>query len=45
MEELKGNMLVFSDLHCGLAGNKASRLNICVRVVDEIVGECGVLGV
>ena len=27
---------MFTDLHCGLAGNRQSRLNICVKVVDEI---------
>lgn len=37
MYELNGKTLIFTDLHCGLSGNKLSRLNICVKVVKEIV--------
>lgn len=37
MRKLDGKTLIFTDLHCGLAGNKLSRLNICVQVVKEIV--------
>ena len=37
MDELQGKTIIFTDLHCGLAGNKLSRLNICVNVVKEIV--------
>ena len=29
--------MIFTDLHCGLSGNKLSRLNICVKVVKEIL--------
>lgn len=36
MYKLTGKTLIFTDLHCGLAGNKTSRLNICVNVVNEI---------
>lgn len=37
MDELQGKTIIFTDLHCGLAGNRLSRLNICVNVVKEIV--------
>lgn len=37
MDELSGKTVIFTDLHCGLAGNRLSRLNICVNVVKEIV--------
>ena len=37
MTELHGKTLIFSDLHCGLAGNKISRLNICSQVIHSIV--------
>lgn len=37
MDELNGKILIFSDLHCGLSGNKLSRLNICSDVVHAIV--------
>lgn len=45
MQELNGKTLIFTDLHCGLAGNKISRLNICVKVVKEIVAAVKVHGV
>lgn len=37
MIELKGQTLIFSDIHCGLSGNKVSRLNICIKVIKEIL--------
>lgn len=37
MIEINGNTLIFSDMHCGLAGNKISRLNICIKVVKELL--------
>lgn len=36
MEKLTGKTIIFSDLHCGLSGNKVSRLNICVKVIKNI---------
>ena len=36
MYKLEGKTIIFTDLHCGLAGNRLSRLNICVDVVHEI---------
>ena len=37
MDILQGNTIVFTDLHCGLAGNKASRLKICVNACKSII--------
>ena len=36
MYKLTGETIIFTDLHCGLAGNRQSRLNICVNVIHEI---------
>lgn len=36
MIEIKGNVLVFSDLHVGLAGNSEQRFKICIDIADEI---------
>lgn len=45
MYELNGKTLIFTDLHCGLAGNRLSRLKICANVVKEIVSAIDRLGV
>lgn len=37
MDKISGKTLIFTDIHCGLAGNKTSRLNICIMVVKEIL--------
>lgn len=45
MYVLNGKTLIFTDLHCGLAGNRLSRLNICVKTVKEIVAAVKRFGV
>lgn len=37
MIELNGKSLLFTDLHCGLSNNKTSRLNICIKVVKDML--------
>jgi len=37
MEKLSGKTIIFTDLHCGLGGNKQTRLNICIKVIKEIL--------
>lgn len=37
MDKISGKTLIFTDIHCGLAGNKTSRLNICIMVVKEML--------
>lgn len=37
MDSLTGNTIIFTDLHAGLSNNKVSRLNICVKVIKEIL--------
>lgn len=36
MIELKGKSIIFTDLHCGLCGNRGSRLRICATVIKNI---------
>lgn len=36
MTSFNGKTIVFSDMHCGLSGNKVSRLNICAKAVEEM---------
>lgn len=37
MDILHGNTIIFTDLHCGLSGNKLSRLKICVSACKSII--------
>ena len=37
MDILNGNTIIFTDLHCGLAGNKLSKLKICVNACKSII--------
>lgn len=37
MENIKGKVLVFTDLHIGLKSGSKSRLAICVKVIKEII--------
>ena len=37
MENINGKVLVFTDLHIGLSGNKVSRLNIVISVIKNIL--------
>lgn len=37
LAKINGKVLVFTDFHIGLAGNKESRLKICVAVIKQIV--------
>lgn len=37
MDSLQGKTIIFTDLHCGLAGNKLSRLKICVEACKDII--------
>lgn len=37
MDKITGKTLVFTDFHIGLAGNRESRLKICINVVKKII--------
>lgn len=37
MDTLQGKTVIFTDLHCGLSGNKLSRLKICVDACKDII--------
>lgn len=37
MEQIKGKVLIFTDLHLGLKNGSKSRLAICINVIKEII--------
>ena len=37
MDILNGNTIIFTDLHCGLSGNKLSKLKICINACKSII--------
>lgn len=37
MDTLTGNTIIFTDLHCGLSGNKLSKLKICINACKSII--------
>jgi predicted MPP superfamily phosphohydrolase len=37
MDILTGNTIIFTDLHCGLSGNKLSKLKICINACNSII--------
>ena len=37
MQDITGKTLVFTDLHIGLAGNKESRLKMCIEVIKQVI--------
>lgn len=45
MDVLQGKTIIFTDLHCGLSGNKLSRLKVCVNACKDIIKTANERGV
>lgn len=37
MDILQGKTIIFTDIHCGLSGNKLSRLKVCVNACKSVI--------